>query len=86
MGTIVSKENLKRKIDFSHSPNQSKRFKSPAALNNGDEKNLIPFSWQNGLSLNVSIDREGKNIHSQERLTFAEIYVCLIKVGKSSSE
>ena len=79
MGSIVSKENLKRKTDLSHSQNQSKRFKQPAAHapNNGDDKNLIPFSWQNRLSLNVSIDREGKNIHSQERLKFAAFYICM---------
>ncbi len=51
MGTTVSKENLKRKTDFSDSANQSKRFKHPA---NGDIKNLVPFSSS------VSIDREGK--------------------------
>ena len=61
MGTNVSKENLKRKTDFSDSSNQSKRFKHPApgTPNNGDIKNLIPFSWQNGLSSSVTIDREG---------------------------
>ena len=68
MGTNVSKENLKRKSDFSHSTNQyqSKRLKNPATPNNGGDKNLMPFSWQYGLSSNVSIDLEGKNKPSQE--------------------
>ena len=60
MGTNVSKENLKRKTDFSDSPNQSKRFKHPAAPKKDGDENLIPFSWQNGLSSRVSIDREGE--------------------------
>ena len=84
MGTNVSKENLKRKTDFSDSFNQSKKFKHPATPNDGDIKNLIPFSWQKGLSLNVSIDREGKNI--KDKYFQHSKYVCLIKVGKSSSE
>ena len=60
MGTNVSKENLKRKTDFSDSFNQSKKFKHPATPNDGDIKNIIPFSSLNGLSSSVTIDREGK--------------------------
>ena len=74
MGTNVSKVNLKRKTDFSDSPKEAKRFKNPATINNGCHKNLIPFSWKNGFSSSVSIDREGNTDRKEKYFQLPSVF------------
>ena len=57
MGTNLSKENLKRKIDISDSTN-IKKFKLQEANNEGDKKEKS-LSLQDGLP-GFSIDRESR--------------------------
>ena len=79
MGTNVSKVNLKRKTDFSDSPNQSKRFKAPATISNGCHRNLISFSWKKGFSSSVSLDGEGNPESKIEY--FQNLYLYLIGIS-----
>ena len=72
MGTNLSKENLKRKIDISDSTN-IKKFKLQEANNEGDKKEKS-LSLQDGLP-GFSIDRESRNY-------FWYFYVCIFSLFK----